>query len=192
MKYPDFSDAELLKLAQEKDSEAVCEIIERYKNLIKHVIRSYYLVGGDYEDLLQEGYFGLHKAIMTYNGKSNFKSYAYVCIKNGIISAVEKDNSKKNFPLNTSVSLSKEDEVNKNDIPDNNFNPEENYLGEESERELIENIRDVLSVLESKILDFYLEGYTYSEIGDKLGKNEKAIDNAIQRIRKKVALKILK
>lgn len=193
MNYFDFSDAELLKLAKEKNSDAVCEIIGRYKNLIKHIIRSYYLVGGDYEDLLQEGYFGLYKAIETFNGKSVFKSYAYTCIKNRILSAIEKDNSNKNLPLNTSISLEKSDEVyGREEIQDNNFNPEESYLGFEGEKELIEQIKSVLSPFEDKILDLYLEGYTYLEISERLNKNEKSIDNAIQRIRKKIALKIQK
>ena len=100
------SDEELVALAKNNDESATTELIGRYKNYVKKIVRPFFLAGGDSEDLLQEGMLGVFKAIETFNGKSSFKSYVYLCVKTSIISLVKKYNSGKNKPLNNFVSLS--------------------------------------------------------------------------------------
>ena len=187
MIYTDISDEELVVLAQNKDENATDELITRYKNYVKKIVRPFFLVGGDTEDLIQEGMIGIFRAIETFNGKSSFKSYVYLCVKSGIVSLVKKYNSDKNKPLNNFISISypldTTDEIAATTCSD----PEKNVIESEREKELICKMKDKLSDLEFKILSLYLNGYSYGEIGIKTGKNVKAIDNALQRIRKKVA-----
>ena len=182
-------DEQLVRLAQEKNSEALELVITRYKKAVTRIARSYYLVGGDMDDLLQEGMIGVFKAIGNYNYSGEFKPYAYRCIKSNIISTVKAANRLKHKPLINYVSLSSDDniEVDKNEIIDSGVrNPEEDYINNESETELKDRISTSLSVLENSILKFYLDGYSYNEISVKIDKNVKTIDNAIQRIRKKL------
>ncbi len=181
------TDEELVALAQKNDAEAIETLIERYKGAVKALTRSFYLSGGDSEDLIQEGMVGIFKAIATYNGKSSFKNYVFACVKNNVLSAVKKDGSNKNLPLRNYISLSDGGETDKADIvisggPD----PETDYINRESEKELKISIKNMLSDMEYKILTLYLQGFSYSEIGAAIGKTSKSADNAIQRIRKKV------
>jgi len=189
MNYEKLSDEALVELAQGKDAVATTTIIGRYKNFVRAIIRrkNLFLPDGDGEDLLQEGMIGLIKAVGTFNGGAQFKSYAYTCITSGLISAIEKSNCGKNRALNYSVSFSGLDggdlgieTSNKNEI-----NPETQYILKESSAELKTSLEKVLSKLENHILSLYLEGYSYEEIGRKTEKNVKAIDNALQRIRAK-------
>lgn len=191
MDYKKFTDEELVKMAQGKDAEAMTTVIERYKNYVKIAVRPYFICGGDSEDLLQEGMLGVFRAVETFNGKSSFKSYVYICVKSGILSLIRKYNSDKNKPLNNFISLSGDSET---DL-DKNFlmssfkdNPEKAFIDTEGEKEFFGKVEKSLSSLEFKILNLFLEGYSYLEIANKLSKNEKSIDNALQRIRKKVAL----
>ena len=191
MDYKKFTDEELVKMAQGKDAEAMTTVIERYKNYVKIAVRPYFICGGDSEDLLQEGMLGVFRAVETFNGKSSFKSYVYICVKSGILSLIRKYNSDKNKPLNNFISLSGDTET---DL-DKNFlmssfkdNPEKAFIDTEGEKEFFGKVEKSLSSLEFKILNLFLEGYSYLEIANKLSKNEKSIDNALQRIRKKVAL----
>ena len=191
MDYKKFTDEELVKMAQGKDAEAMTTVIERYKNYVKIAVRPYFICGGDSEDLLQEGMLGVFRAVETFNGKSSFKSYVYICVKSGILSLIRKYNSDKNKPLNNFISLSGDSET---DL-DKNFlmssfkdNPEKAFIDTEGEKEFFGKVEKSLSSLEFKILNLFLEGYSYLEIANQLSKNEKSIDNALQRIRKKVAL----
>ena len=189
MNYQDFTDEQLVSAAQNKDDAATAELISRYKNYVKSIVRPFFLAGGDSEDLIQEGMIGVFKAIETFNGKSSFKSYVYLCVKTGIISLIKKYNSDKNKPLNEFISLSSMGQICVSDeiAATAYLDPEKNVIESERETELIEKMKGNLSGLEFKILSLYLEGYSYAEIGYKTGKNVKAIDNALQRIRKKVA-----
>lgn len=189
MNYELLTDEELVCLAQKNDETATTEIISRYKNYVKKIVRPFFLAGGDAEDLLQEGMLGVFKAIETYNGKSGFKNYVFICVKTGIISLIKKYNSDKNKPLNGFISLSELSAENATGETAATLyaDPEKKVIESEGEKELIEKMKDELSKFEFKILSLYLDGYSYAEIGAKTGKNVKAIDNALQRIRKKVA-----
>ena len=187
------SDEQLVLLAQVKDESAIDELFNRYKYIASAVAHSYFLNGGDSEDLLQEGLLAIFKAITTFNTKYNFKNYVYKCVKNRIITVITSSNRYKNQPLNNYISLSGtfDNDMEKNEIIiDNEFGPEEIYINTESEKELKAIINDCLSNYEHKILVYYLKGYSYREISEKLNKKEKSIDNAIQRIRKKILLSL--
>lgn len=188
--YGEMSDEELVLLAKGNDENATTELISRYKNYVKRIVRPFFLAGGDSEDLLQEGMLGVFKAIETFNGKSSFKSYVYLCVKTSIISLVKKYNSEKNKPLNNFVSLSSPAiyKIAEEIAATLYIDPEKTIIESEREKELIEKMKDGLSKLEFNILSLYLGGYSYSEISLKTGKNVKAIDNALQRIRKKAGL----
>ncbi len=187
------ADEQLVLLAQVKDEAAIDELFNRYKYIASAVAHSYFLNGGDSEDLLQEGLLAIFKAITTFNTKYNFKNYVYKCVKNKIITVITSSNRYKNQPLNNYISLSGtlDGDIEKSEIIiDNEFGPEEVYINTESEKELKAIIEDCLSNYEHKILVYYLKGYSYREISEKLNKKEKSIDNAIQRIRKKILLSL--
>ena len=195
MEYTLLTDEELVKLAQEKDADAVSELMVRYKNYVKVTSRSFFLIDGDSEDLLQEGMLGIFKAITTFNGRSSFKSYVYLCIRSNILTAIKKSNREKHKPLNNALSLSGigENEEDKTlYVMDKSGNPEALYISKESEIELNKQINDLLSELELNILRLYLKGYSYSEIGESLSKDSKSVDNAIQRIKKKLSIAVKK
>ena len=183
------SDEQLVFMAQNKDTDAMTEIILRYKNFVRAVARSYFLADGDHEDLLQEGMLGVFKAVETFNGSAEFRNYAYVCVKNGILTAIQRSNREKNKPLNNYVSFTGlgENETEKEfAVVSADFDPETVYINDESEAELKKSIEKKLSRLEFRILQLYLKGYSYDEIGDNTERNAKAVDNALQRIRKKL------
>ena len=189
MELSKLSDEQLVEFAQEKNAEALELLITRYKKAVMKIARSYYLVGGDMDDLLQEGMIGVFKAINNFNFNGEFKTFAYRCIKTNLITTIKSANRLKHKPLINYVSLSIDDE---NDVDKNKFfdsgiiNPEETYINNETEMELRDKISTSLSSLENIILRYYLDGYSYSEISVKIEKNVKTIDNAIQRIRKKL------
>lgn len=185
MDYSKLTDENLVSLSQEKDVGATNEIFTRYKNFVRAIIRNkdLFLPDGDGEDLLQEGMLGLFNAVNTYNGSVQFKNYAYVCIERMLISAISKSNRDKNRALNDSVALDGEMLEN---MFKTVFDPESNYIASESIKEFDLVIKEELSSLEYSILNLYVKGYSYEEIGVKTGKNVKAIDNALQRIRNKI------
>ncbi len=191
--FKSMSDEQLVVLAQVKNESAIDELFNRYKYIASAVAHSYFLNGGDSEDLLQEGLFAVFKAITTFNTKYNFKAYVYKCVKNRILTVITSSNRYKNQPLNNYISLSGtfDSDIEKNEIiVDSEFGPEETYINTESEKELKDIINNCLSSYEHKILFYYLKGYSYREISEKLDKKEKSIDNAIQRIRKKILLSL--
>ncbi|MBR3864793.1 MAG: sigma-70 family RNA polymerase sigma factor [Clostridia bacterium] len=176
------TDIELIALFKGGQDEAFNELYERYKYMIKSCARSFFLVGGDSEDLMQEGVIGLLKAVNSYNGANAFSTYAYTCIKNSLLSAVKRAQSFRNKPLNYSIS-----------IYSNGFeltpttDPEEEFIGKESADELIQKINQNLSSFEITVLKLYFEGLSYVEIATKLNKESKSIDNALQRIKRKIS-----
>lgn len=181
-------DIELVLKAKKGDTEAITTLLEKYKGIVKAVARSMFLAGGDTDDLIQEGTLGILKAIETYNGKSSFSSYAYLCVKSKILSMIKKNNSKKNIPLNTYVSLSGLD--GEGDIKDIYLsmgnNPEQDYINKESVEELKISIKGILSKYEYKILTMYLAGKSTSNICEEVGKEQKSVENALHRIRRKI------
>lgn len=189
MNYFNLTDEELVWLAQ-KNGEGIEVLMDRYKNKVNSFARSYFLTGGDVDDLIQEGMVGFFKAITTYNGKASFNTHAYTCIKTSILSAVKKSNRLKNIPLNNYVSLSggADESADKTEIIiDGSFGPEEIFINAENLNELKNIIAKNLSKFENNVLSLYLKGYSYGDIAQKTKKQVKSIDNALQRIRKKLA-----
>ncbi|MBO4251611.1 MAG: sigma-70 family RNA polymerase sigma factor [Clostridia bacterium] len=186
-KYDLLSDEQLAVLAK-TDTFALETLLERYKKAVKSTARQYFLAVGEEEDLIQEGTIGLFKAINTFDGVSAFKNYAFTCIKSGIISAVRKSTSDKNKPLLYYVPIGAEGDEDKNSIiKDEAIDPEEEYINSEAAREFMDRIKVALSDYEYGILTLYLDGYSYIEIAKMKDKNPKSVDNAVQRIRKKIA-----
>ena len=182
------TDEALLSLVKSGDDLALTTLLSRYTGVVKQIARSYFLFGGEVEDLVQEGTLGLFKAIKSYNGQIAFKSYASLCIRRNILSAVKTDNCEKNRVLNDSVGYDSDGGV-EVFLGDTTLEPSELF----DEREYLEETRDklkkILTGFEYEILTLYLEGYTYAEISEKIGRTVKSVDNAIQRIRKKVESK---
>jgi RNA polymerase sporulation-specific sigma factor len=182
------SDEELALLSKAGDDNAVEELFSRYTGVVKQTARSFFLFGGDASDVIQEGMLGLYKAVKGYNQQSSFKTFASLCIKRNIISAVKSANSKKHTALNNYVDFSSvdSDDGAETYLGDTTFDPAEMFDERESKTELTNKLKSILSEFEYEILRYYLDGYSYSEISDKTGRQVKAIDNAVQRIRKKI------
>ena len=182
------TDEELVVLAQQGDEQATEILIVRHKSLVIKITRSYFLIGGDKEDLIQEGMIGLMGAVSNYNGKSSFTTFAGLCIKRRIDTVIKRAMCEKDKPLNNYVSLTNEDNVDCAGIIIDRLciNPETEYIYKEEEIEFQDKLRKGLSELEYTILALYLEGYSYVEIGLKIDKNAKSVDNALQRIRTKI------
>ncbi len=166
-------------------------LAERYIRVVRMCARPYFLAGGDSEDLIQEGMIGLLSAIREYDESkgANFKTYAEACVHNRILSAVRSASRMKHAPLNDGVSLEDvlSDESQSLGTSYYERSPEEQVLARESESEFISAFTRCLSKLETEILHLYLQGLSYSEIADSTGKDSKAVDNAVQRIRRKLA-----
>ncbi len=198
--YQSLSDEELIELIQlDNDSQAQDFIIHKYKNLVKLKAQAYYITGADKEDIIQEGMIGLYKAIRDYNGDKSvsFCSFAQLCVTRQIITAIKTATRQKHMPLNSYVSLNKavfndEPELTVLDLlyEKRITNPEELYIGREEKDFIEQNLNKALSSLERNVLTLYLQGISYIEIAKLITKDEKAIDNALQRVRRKV-LKIL-
>ena len=166
----------------------------RYARLVRICARPLFLAGGDSEDLIQEGMFGLLSAIREYDPSegASFKTYAQVCIRRRLSSAVKSASRLKHLPLNDGLSLdyilSEESQTQIAANPDAfRRTPEEQVLARESKFELYNSFALKLSRLEKDVLSLYLEGLSYEEIADKTGKDVKSVDNAVQRIRRKLA-----
>ena len=169
MDFKKASDKELVLLARQKNVLAIEELMERYKYVPASIARSYFLMGGAKEDLLQEGMIGVYKAIITFNSdKAEFKSYVYSCVKNSILSCIKKYNTKKNTPLNEYLSLSAftEGDGKTDIIKDAKFGPEELFIYRESESELNSSVRKILTDTEFEIFNYYISGYTYNQISE--------------------------
>lgn len=193
------SDEEIIFLIRGGNSYAMDYMLTKYKNLVKNKAKALFLIGGDKEDLIQEGMIGLYKAIRDYNAKkdSSFHSFADLCISRQIYTAIKASNRKKNIPLNTYVSLytpaysenaDLEDKETLADVMSENkiSNPEELVIDKESTSMLEYELVRHLSQFEKTVLDLYLHDYSYLQIADKLKKEPKSIDNALQRIRLKL------
>lgn len=183
----------LLKKAQSGDIEAINSILKEYSTLLDVNARKYYLLGGEQEDLVQEGLLGLLKAIKAYDEKkSSFSAFANLCIRREMITAIKRANSQKNIILNEALKNKKEDTVDFNgdysemDGYESNENtPEEALLLKEKIEEFKKFSDKNFSKFEKEVLNYLIRGYSYREIAQILSKNLKSIDNTIQRIRKK-------
>ncbi len=187
------SDLELLKSVLSGDREAEELLVERYLRLVRSCARPLFLAGGDSEDLIQEGMFGLLSAIRRFDPSegTSFQSFAEHCIRMRLYSAIKSASRLKHLPLNNGVSLeqlSEDSPMQLSAIQDVlRCDPEELVLARERTEELYSELAQCLSGLEKQVLALYLEGLSYREIASRLGKEEKSIDNAVQRIRRKLA-----
>jgi len=179
-----------------KNSETALEyLIEKYKNFVLKKSRPYFLIGADKDDLIQEGMIGLYKAIMDYNGDKNasFKTFANLCITRQIITAIKTSTRQKHIPLNSYLSLDKPlfDEetdvtVGENISSELFTEPEEQIIHSEDINNIRNGIDTVLTDMEKRVLKLYLEARSYKEISQALKKPAKSIDNALQRVKKKL------
>jgi len=191
--YGALNDTELQFLASNGDREAEERLAERYLRLVRACARPLFLAGGDSEDLIQEGTFGLLSAIRQYDpeNSASFKTFAEHCIRMRLSSAIKTASRLKHFPLNDGISLEQlsEEPCAQLSAFSEFFRrtPEELVLARESKEELHSAFLQCLSKFEIKVLDLYLDGLSYREIADRLGKSAKSIDNAVQRIRHKLA-----
>ena len=191
--YAALSDSELLQMAAQNDRRAEETLAERYFRLVRVCARPLFLAGGDSEDLIQEGMFGLLSAIRQFSPSagSSFRTFAEHCIHMRLLSAVKSASRLKHFPLNDGMSLDllSEDPCSPLATTYEIFrrSTEDMVLARESKEELYQIFAQCLSKLEAQVLELYLDGLSYREIALKLGKDEKAIDNAVQRIRRKLA-----
>ena len=192
--YSGFSDIELRALVIAGDEGAENELVIRYMRLVRMCARPFFLAGGDTEDLMQEGMLGLLSAIRQYKPDegASFKTYAELCIENRLKSAVKSDLRLKHSPLNNRVSLddilSEETKANQAFMSDLSRRiPEEQVLASESKTDFLLVNSQFLSRFENVVLSYYLDGLSYKEISAATGRSFKSIDNAVQRIRHKLA-----
>lgn len=199
-KYSMKSDEEVVILANQGDLEALEYLIIKYKILVKSKVYTYYIAGADKDDIIQEGMIGLYKAIKSFDEKksNSFKNFADMCVTSQIITAIKAASRQKHMPLNKSISLNKPlYEDSKSSIIDiieigPSQDPMELFISKEDLDFTEKKIQGMLSSLEKKVLNNYLEGKNYEEIGSILSINAKCIDNAIQRIKRKVQRYIVK
>lgn len=195
------TDEQLVRMAQEGSETAEEILIEKYKGLVKNKAKTYYITGADSEDVVQEGMIGLFKAIRSFDGSKQaaFKTFADTCVNSQILSAIKKANRKRHSPLNESVSLNKEMDDEKPDISVGDIlqasmdnDPEELLLL----REVVDYLKTydsgLFSKFEREVWVEKLKGRNYMEIAENLGRSPKSVDNALQRIKKKIVAYIEK
>ncbi len=192
--YLAFSDEKLCELTHSGDREAEETLVSRYMRLVRQLARPYYLAGGDSDDLIQEGMIGLIYGIREYDDSrsATFRTFAETCIRNRLYSAVRAASRDKHSPLNQSIPL---------EIPFfdsrtsssigvhmlSQVDPEELVIGREDARDTLRGVRKQLSEFEAKILGYYLDGLTTKEMAEAVNKSPKSVDNAVQRVRRKIA-----
>ena len=179
--YQEQTDEELIARIRSGETGVTEYLLEKYKPLVKKQARTMYLMGGENEDLIQEGMIGLFRAISTYRqGEGSFYGFALICMNRQMYTAVQASARKKHEPLNAYVSLDEEPQMPLED------SPETMLLLQEKEGKREDMIARHLSSLEKKVLALYLEGMSYGQIAEQIGRPEKSVDNAIQRLKKKL------
>lgn len=193
--FEDLSDEMLVSYIQAGDDEALAYLIQKYKHFVKTKSRSYFLIGADREDIIQEGMIGLYKSIRDFRGDklSSFKAFAELCVTRQIITAIKTATRQKHIPLNSYVSLDKpiyEEDSDRTllDIICGNkvSDPEELIINKEEYDDIEGKMDEILSELEREVLVLYLDGRSYQEIAEDLDRHVKSIDNALQRVKKKL------
>ncbi len=193
---PELEDTYLVALAKKGSPDAYDRIVKRYRGFVRLKASSYFLLGGDSEDLIQEGLVGLYKAIRDFrtDRESSFRNFAELCITRQIITAVKTASRNKHAPLNQYVSFAQTpaaagdaettlEEVLPGPISEE---PAERAIASEELQALVSCLASVLSDLESRVLSLYLDGHSYERIGERLGCDCKTVDNALQRVKRKV------
>ena len=195
-RFSDMTDEEIVCCAQQKqDTEAVDYIVNKYRNFVKAKARTYFLIGADKEDIIQEGMIGLYKATRDFRGDklSSFRAFAELCVTRQIITAIKTATRQKHIPLNSYVSLNKPIYAEESDrtlmdviagikITD----PEELVISKEEFADIELKMNEILSDLEWKVLNAYLDGKSYNEMSEELHRHVKSIDNALQRVKRKL------
>lgn len=198
-RYEELTDEEIIAFIRADDRMAMDYLISKYKNLVRKKAKALFLIGGDRDDLIQEGMIGLYKAIRDYQKEkaATFFTFADLCVSRQMYTAIKNSNTKKNLPLNNYVSI---DASASSFDPDNseaisyvanlaharNMNPEELFIDRENTKQLESKMLERLSDFEKEILSLYLKDLNYGQIAKILSKEPKAIDNGLQRIKKKL------
>ncbi len=193
--FTNMTDEDIVQDARDGSADALDYVIQKYRNFVRAKARSYFLIGADREDIVQEGMIGLYKAIRDFRSDklSSFRAFAELCITRQIITAIKTATRQKHIPLNSYVSLNKPiyeedsdrtlyDVVSTAKVAD----PEEMMINREEFGDIEEKMGEILSDLEWKVLMAYLDGRTYQEIALDLSRHVKSIDNALQRVKRKL------
>ena len=187
--YDGIKDEELISRFKNGESEILDDLMEKYKNMVRKKARTMFLIGGENDDLIQEGMIGLFKAVRDYQPDRDaaFQTFASICVDRQIYNAIQSSNRQKHQPLNSYISLSEQDGENEEHLGDNwGENPESIIIDQENVQDLEQEITATLSPMENQVLEYYLAGNGYGEIAQIMGKTPKSIDNALQRIRIKI------
>lgn len=194
-KYINLTDEQIISQIKEGDEQALCFLLEKYKDMVNSKVGKYFIIGAEKEDIIQEGMIGLYKAIKGFdNCKQNtFKTFANICVERQLITAIKSSNRQKHMPLNSYLSLNTAAYENDEDGAelietfevDHIEDPLETIMKRESFEEIQNTMHKSLSKFEEQVLDRYMQGESYEVIAKRLDTPVKSIDNAIQRIRKK-------
>ncbi|MBR5231886.1 MAG: RNA polymerase sporulation sigma factor SigH [Clostridia bacterium] len=192
--YAVMPDDEVALQAQTGDGQALVFLLDKYKNFVRAKARSYFLIGADHEDIVQEGMIGLYKAIRDYKAdkQTSFRAFAELCVKRQIITAIKTATRQKHVPLNSYVSLNKPlyDEESDRTLLDviegRVTNPEDLFISKEGMDNIQKQIDTLLSDFEKQVLEAFLDGKSYQEIALMLDRHVKSIDNALQRVKRKL------
>ena len=193
--FQSMADEQVVKLAQDADGAALEYLLNKYKNFVRTKARSYFLIGADHEDIVQEGMIGLYKAIRDYRAEklSSFRAFAELCVTRQIITAIKTATRQKHIPLNSYISLNKpiyEEDSDRTLLDviteEGMSNPEEMIIDREDLSMIEGRIGQMLSDLEKDVLVRYMEGKSSVEIAGEMNRHVKSIDNALQRIKRKL------
>lgn len=193
--FDDIPDEQIAELARDNDADAQEYLLTKYKNFVRAKARSYFLIGADREDIVQEGMIGLYKAIRDFRASklTSFRAFAELCITRQIITAIKTATRQKHRPLNSYVSLNKPvyDEESDRMLIDvlssgKISNPEDIFIGKEDFSTIESKMGKMLSPLEMKVLQKYIEGKSYLEVAKELNRSVKSVDNALQRVKNKL------
>lgn len=185
--YANYTDEALIQKLRSGETQVSDYLLEKYKSVVRRKARAMYLIGGETDDLIQEGMLGLFKAIQDYRPDkgTSFCTFAMLCMERQMYSAIQGSNRQKHRPLNTYISLS-EDAADESIFDEFVSSPESIIIDRETALEMEQRIHQCLSHFENRVLDCYMRGCNYLQIAEILKKSPKSIDNALQRIRKKV------
>ncbi|WP_017185260.1 RNA polymerase sporulation sigma factor SigH [Alkalibacillus haloalkaliphilus] len=193
--YSQYEDERVVEFVQEGEVQALEYLINKYRSFVRAKARTYFLIGADREDIVQEGMIGLYKAIRDFQNdkQSSFKMFAELCVTRQIITAIKTATRQKHIPLNSYVSLDKpvyEEDSDRTLIDiiaeDEMSDPEQLLINREKYGDMEVKMRELLSDLEREVLHLYLDGRTYQEISVLLDRHVKSIDNALQRVKRKL------
>jgi len=198
-KYESQTDESIIGLIRNGDEDAQYYLLEKYKNLVRIKARPYFIMGADRDDIIQEGMIGLYKAVRDFVPEKNasFLNFAQLCVSRQIISAIKTAAREKHRPLNTSVSIDQAFDSDNDGDRNNTYiniipvhsaqSPEDLLIDKETKFFIESRIEESLSELENRILQLFMRGESYAAIAKHVNKNEKSIDNTLQRIRRKIA-----